>query len=745
MQLRFTSLLIVVAPVAAGIRPAWAQAQSGVAMVAGTPPTAMPTAAIPGQNTYDLAAFGPVQTVEQAEATLRRALTAIQAAGGGVLVIPPTAPGGWNPDNSTQEALRKPAPPAPAKSWSTGPGVTLFDARTGRLAVPQMSGLEIERTFNLPQGDSAPHWSYHPMMNMENDYIGGTSNYQGNLQAAVAVGKGQRFYVETINGLYPGQTLEVPKPTGSVTALGDFPETTTVALVRLQSLGYDKASNRPYFVADAAVALPEGTVLRARTAMGAIHAETDAHTELQTFDVFNIRHHYSQGDTYMFDGRLHYMGDEYAPEGASPRGISGAHNSVIYNAIVKSETHVFRGVVDSFDAAKQELRFIDAKNAHTLGSGRALIDLNPKKWVTAGSAYLMNPGGAILNWGNSLRSKDAPWSAEMVGRYFAIDEPTEIIPRTENVRRWWYITGFSVDKDGSKILNVRRDWWGAKNKGVGISPLRDERNYTSDAGKPKFLKYVIAPGAEVYDVSAGVGRDETESAGGGQKLLKLAPHAWTGTPLDFEKGDPVEQAIGAEPFNPIPFRAWTFDEVPSSFPAPIFDVSNNGSVQRDSVISTRGWFLNLFNLEGSTNDLLVVNGDVSGSLIRYRQRSAARPLMRTFTWNGAQRRDLTMDARDGSLNFNGAMKLNGNSLAGLSQFGGSGGSNLRGIGVAVPAGATSFDVVFPKVEADANYAVTVQPGWLTDQAVVNQTPGGFRVTFRIPAPAGATFGWLLIH
>src|SRR5689334_3344807 len=110
--LQFASSVI---PAVMGL--AGAQAQTGPTTVSTTAPA--PPAA-PGQRIYDLASFGPLQSVEQANATLQKALIAVQAAGGGVLVVPGSAPQGWKPENTTQEALRTPAPPAPAKSWKTG-------------------------------------------------------------------------------------------------------------------------------------------------------------------------------------------------------------------------------------------------------------------------------------------------------------------------------------------------------------------------------------------------------------------------------------------------------------------------------------------------------------------------------------------------------------------------------------------------------------------------------------------------
>jgi hypothetical protein len=52
----------------------------------------------------------------QANATLQKALAAVQGAGGGVLFIPGNAPAGWTFGNNSQGMTRTPSPPAPPSS-----------------------------------------------------------------------------------------------------------------------------------------------------------------------------------------------------------------------------------------------------------------------------------------------------------------------------------------------------------------------------------------------------------------------------------------------------------------------------------------------------------------------------------------------------------------------------------------------------------------------------------------------------
>lgn len=71
--------------------------------------------------------------------------------------------------------------------------------------------------------------------------------------------------------------------------------------------------------------------------------------------------------------------------------------------------------------------------------------------------------------------------------------------------------------------------------------------------------------------------------------------------------------------------------------------------------------------------------------------------------------------------------------------------NLRGINVKVAAGSQEFTVTFAKPAPDANYAIFIEPSWLTGHAVTSQTADGFTITFETPSPKGATLHWLLVR
>ena len=73
--------------------------------------------------------------------------------------------------------------------------------------------------------------------------------------------------------------------------------------------------------------------------------------------------------------------------------------------------------------------------------------------------------------------------------------------------------------------------------------------------------------------------------------------------------------------------------------------------------------------------------------------------------------------------------------------------NLRGIDVAVSSGSHELKVSFPpnQGEVDGHYSITVQPNWMTRDAVLQKTATGFRVAFSEAAPDNAKIDWQLIR
>jgi hypothetical protein len=486
---------------------------------------------------------------------------------------------------------------------------------------------------------------------------------------------------------------------------------------------------------------------------GLIRADTWSHNENQTFDVMLWRHNYSQGDNYLFDGKIEYMGDGHS--------ATGQANNAIYSASANSDAALFRGVVESWEPAAGELVYKPGAKADTLGSGRPLINLNPAKWITNGSACVYN-SGAILGWGGAVQSADAPWTSNVVGRYFAIDEPGEYVPGGDTVRRWWLITGFAGLTNGLKSLSFQRHWWGAKD-GHSIGRLYRADHYTADPLNPRPLRYIIAPGVNVYDVSEGVSSPAV-NPDGVPRRLRLAPSPFAGTAVDFAAGDAVEQAIGPDPFKPIPFRSWLWDDVPGIFPAPVFDIANRG-VMRHAVLAVGGGsgsaaadraarhdrnppFNALVQVNAASHTGLRFEADTAGSALLFMQPRLANGQPQAIEWSGNVPARLQVRP-DGSLLAGGASPLG---LAGgsVSSPGGlSGGAsrtaNLRGLAESVPEGATRVSVKFQTKELDGGYGVIALSSWSAACAVTEQSAEGFNAEFDRPAPKGAAIRWVLIR
>jgi hypothetical protein len=713
-------------------------------------------------QTESLDRFGPIDTPAAAQATLEKALEQMQKRGGGLLLIPLHAAEGWKPANNTQEQFRTPAPPAPAKNWRAGPGVTIVDCRQGiiTLSPPQSTGTIISRVLNLPPMQTLGDRESYPMVDLVSAAIRGTSAYDLTLLEKVTAGADRRFYVSSIVGLRPGLSLQsINSKISPVVVSEKSPP-------KIKSLGYDANSKRWYVIADTDVDIAQGVRFASATDTVTVRSNTDSHNENQTFDICLWRKNYSQGGGALVDAQLRYMSDMI------PSSAGGG--SVLYSARIENLTEPFRGKVASFDETKQELVYTDPVNADTLGSGRPIINLNPTKCLT-GKAYVMQPAGAIIGWGGVIRSTDAAWTREIIGRYFAIDEPAEYVPGTARLRRWWLISGVK-DENGVKHLTIVRHWWGAKQV-AGITNLYDPSNFTTDDTKPKLLNYIIAPGVNVYDASDGVESTHV-NPNGSRRTLRLAASSADGSPFRFAPGDPIEQAVGPDPFRVIPFRSWVFEDIPSGVSSPTFDIVNDSPIQRSSVLRIAGERLlappagaaksaglvrygSAIILEASSNRGIVFQGDTQDAAILIHQPGSAtgdRQFINWMTAVGKGFRTVRLSVDD-----EGGLHLPAQTPVSVSDHGVSGikslsapksteaakvankGSNLRGLKLAVPKGATSLDVQFPLADADGAFAVNVRTSWITNTAVQSQSARGFNVQFDRPAPQGAFIDWLVVR
>lgn len=326
--------------------------------------------------TVSLEQYGSLQSESDFKAAFDNAIEAITAAGGGMLIIPQGVPAHWPiPQNIYQESWRKPAPPAPASSWGAGPGVTIIDNRAGTMKVmlPQLTGMDFIRTLCLPEGQGMGNWNIAPMLTVHNQLARGSSSYREWITEDVPAGQDRRFYVRTVRGVFPGMLLNT----------GDDAKKSQYLYVK--SIGYDAEKGQPYFVADTDRDLPaKGTLLHNKNHTNVMFMDVRSHTEEQTFDLWIERHNYSQGDTYLYDGRFFYMSDVHS--------TGGDENGVIFAGFPYGDTAIFKGTVTSYDAQTNALTF--EGDAGTMGTGRPMVNMNRQKWITGGSVIIVRPG----NW-----------------------------------------------------------------------------------------------------------------------------------------------------------------------------------------------------------------------------------------------------------------------------------------------------------------------------------------------------------
>lgn len=723
------------------------------------------------------------ETYEKAIGELRKT--------GGVLEVPAADWSVLQKPLPLQGLTRTPAPPEETKRWADQPGVVVL-SHNGKSVVVQISpitGLRLERPVRLADGDSLPHWGTHPALTLDSEITYGSSSYLDWLQLPVKKGKDQKFYLPTVRGIHPGQFINIHGGKG-------YGGGVTRGLVK--SLGYDVEKQMSYFVADTDIDHAAGAIMHNKSNTGLVHMLQTSHNDNQTYDVKVIRNQYAHGDTYIYYCDFNYMSNVHS--------AAGDENGNCYAAFIRTLENNFRSTVVSVNWTNAQLVFNNAaQNVGSLGDSRPLINLNPKKHLTAGKVIVVAgrtdydlpdktasifegkdyttslakneiSGTTERKFGGLIRGdKDCGWTKDVVGRYFALTDAGEKTPKGS--LRWYQISKFTANPDGTKEIEIQRFWWGAKS--AGSPTLYKTENYTWD-GHIRPLSYVIAPGAYVNDVARAIpGGDR-----GGQRTLGLAPHPDVGTPHDFEKGDAIEQAIGPDPFKPTAFRVWTWEDVPGQFPAAIVEAANNGATARYSVVSARGGPANLDDLtkrhepKPAWDNIMVVDSaatiglnfkaDFARAAILFQQPYHEQPIQWFYGQapepeadkgktgitkavsspaRPAQVASLKVSRESGEFQFEGGGVRAGGSVSAVTGISGDAkpAKNLRGKNLAVTASTTSVKVKFPTPEADADYAVFLEQSWLGARAITEKTAEGFTVTFDKPAPAKATVDWMLVR
>ncbi len=756
--------------------------------------TAAPAQGEPADNPQNaapvrvLAEAGDVSTPASAQATLDVLARELVKEGGGYILV----------DNRVADRFR------PRNRYQTGrdePGVTILDVRQGYLdvAVPPVghdsrgvwSGFRVRRMLDL-EGDSLPHWGTQAAAHIENNIVQGSYSVMRFLVQEVKAGTDARLYLQGIEGLAPGAYMNLQSD-GNLSAGNEGRSLVENEGVYIKSLGWDPTRRLYYVTADLKYDHPAGTVLQNKHNLPGLAVDNHSNADNQTFWLDARTDQYGVGDQFVVSATHKYQSNVF-----SGMGDEGA---VCLNAEVIHDLDPFRAEVESFDPATGQLVYKPGKTrSEKLALSRPLVNLNPAKWITGGHVLIVRRGGRFrgkvypdhsarlgdetiyVRGGLILGSRDAPWDESVVGRYFALDEETEKYSPGElpggywpfpddghPIRRWYRITDFQHQEDGTKAIRIVRTAWYMTSAG-GPDLFRDE-NYTSDDHE-RPLRYIIAPGGQLSEIRRGwidTRRPGTDglSLPTDSRMLVVVPNADRAGRFDFAAGDPVEQAVGPDPWVPRPIRIRMFDEFPSCLENPAIEIINNGRVARQSGISLLGGPRDLDELaERKDRQPPYINGitfhSAVGCGVRFRGqvRDAAlvmeqregnpQPLAwrhaEGMTYLGADPTSGNLTIRGGQLDLDRPAAVHGGLVAtgGISATE-TAATNLRGIDVAVNAGTRVLEVEFAVAEPDARYSICVQPNWLTATAVTEKRPDGFRVEFAGVAPAGAKVDWQLIR
>ena len=724
--------------------------------------------------------FGPVETVEEAQATLELALQQLMDEGGGVLVIPPGVPQKLVIENLQQ---------GERSTVDEGPAVTIIDYRggfmeyhvapIGKHETGNWTGFRVERVLNLGE-QSLPHWGVQTAQAIDNFIVSGSSSYMHVLTEPVQPGEDVRCYPNIMRGLWIGAFLNI---TSSVMGYAEPMDRITV-----KDIGWDAETHRGYFTCDLEYEHPAGALIYNKHNVNGLVVDGWCNADNQTGgEISATRHNYAVGDSFCVSGMFRYMGDVFS-------GF-GDEGGICFNAETIGDLNFFRSTVEAVNPENDEVVYAPGKcNAHTLSTSRPLVNMNRDKWITEGTVRVVSPSGTyqgetypgeIGGFGNAFNyqggaiigSADCPWDESLIGRFFCITDDSEVVlpgdtstvggygkPPDRPVYRWYEIREVEARPDGTKRLKILRVRWSAV--AAGAPNLFDEENYTAD-GHERPLSYAIAPGGWVYDVSRGWAR--THQTGGvlnweHPRTIRVAPSGDTGTAFDFAPGDEIEQPVGPDPWQPRPLRIRQFDQIPSTMPSASIEVQQLGRVQVPYGISMNGIIRSsdqldrrkdhkpaygtIINLNALADYGMEFNSEVTTAAIMFRQPDdRVQPIM-WRTNNPGSASILLVEPSNGEFAFSGGdIYTRNNGLQGVRGISRTDlpANNLRGIDVSVPAGGTELQVTFGQAEENATYAVSVTPSWMTAVAVPTKTAEGFTVQFGTAAPEGARVDWVIVR
>lgn len=722
------------------------------------------------ENRHSLATFGPYDTLDKARTTLAQAVKAIVAQGGGVLCLPRDAPAEFYPRNLSQQAHDKPA-------------VTIIDYRHGieRIYAPAVgatnsdvtavAGRIIERDLTV----DLPWQNVFSTQDIASRYLGGASSYFVAITEKVDKGKDRNIYVPTLRGAFVGQTLVIDPGADQ-------------EWIVVKSLGRDATGS--FLVAELTKDHPQGVYLYNKNFVNGLTITDISNCDNQSASLAVDRRTYGTGDSFLFSGTLTYQGNIMS--GLGDEGAVGVA------ANLEHDINGFSGEVESWTLKSPAMEYVrelvyktNAVAPQKLGTSRPIINMNPAKAITSGRVNVIAPGydykreaspspSAEISTSFIIGDAAVGWDQSVVGRFIAIDVPTEYYEKneaaaiekaTERVYRWWHITGLEKRKDGLWNLFVERTFFDTS-LGAGPTLLRFD-NYTIDDAtymKNK-LAYLIAPGAWVSDARDAVAGNTPGNIGaaqaGDERRLKLAPSSSEGTRFDFDAGDKITNPPGPDVWMPTGFRARHFHNFPAALPGASFLSENFGKVQVGYGLFIAGQPGTLADVAAAMKDkatsyecgvCVSASSDVAFSLrgpvrkgaIDFWQPQGNIHALRWFVKDGAGASTLYADPVTGNFMLAGGdidLQLNGGTI---NQIGLSATSipaqNLSGVGVDVASGAISITVTLPREEPDADYAVLVECSWLTLKAITNKTAKQFTVEFSAaPGVAGGKLDWFLVR
>lgn len=321
---------------------------------------------------YLLTDFGELATPAAAQATLEKACRDVVAAGGGVLIVPPQAPAHLQVRNTLQT------------DRESGPTVTIRDLRNGYEVrhLPTVGtttptgwfGEYLYRLVNMPE-HGLPFQGNHEMLGLRNATVKGGSSYMQWTSAPTTKGKDQRIYVPTIRGIFVGQYL-----TYCSTPWYGPPHDR----IWVKSIGWDPEQKRHYLTADLEYDHPAGAILYNKHVVGSVSINSTANCDSQTMEFQVTRHQYGHGDSFVISGAYVYQGDVFS-------GL-GDECGVGLNSEVCFDPDAFHAQVAAVDWSRDELAIKPGVcNVQKLATSRAIIDMNPAKWLTAGKVRIVPP------------------------------------------------------------------------------------------------------------------------------------------------------------------------------------------------------------------------------------------------------------------------------------------------------------------------------------------------------------------